>query len=94
MSPEQGHAEEIDGRSDLYSLGVMFYEMLTGHKPYTGATAMEVIYKHKRADLPEIAPQYANYREILLSLLAKSPADRYQSARELLEAISTLKIPA
>jgi hypothetical protein len=94
MSPEQGHAEEIDGRSDLYSLGVMFYEMLTGHKPYTGATAMEVIYKHKRADLPEIAPGYANYREILLRLLAKSPADRYQSARELLEAISALKIPA
>ncbi len=94
MSPEQGHAEEIDGRSDLYSLGVMFYEMLTGHKPYTGATAMEVIYKHKRADLPEIAPQFANYRAILLGLLAKSPADRYQSARELLEAISALKIPA
>jgi eukaryotic-like serine/threonine-protein kinase len=94
MSPEQGHAEEIDGRSDLYSLGVMFYEMLTGHKPYTGATAMEVIYKHKRADLPEIAPQYDNYRGILLHLLAKSPADRYQSARELLEAISALKIPA
>src|ERR1700728_2349545 len=94
MSPEQGHAEEIDGRSDLYSLGVMFYEMLTGHKPYTGATAMEVIYKHKRADLPEIAPQYVNYRGILLRLLAKSPADRYQSARELLEAISALKITA
>jgi eukaryotic-like serine/threonine-protein kinase len=94
MSPEQGHAEEIDGRSDLYSLGVMFYEMLTGNKPYTGATAMEVIYKHKRADLPEIAPRYANYREILLHLLAKSPADRYQSASELLEAISALKIPA
>ena len=72
----------------------MFYEMLTGHKPYTGATAMEVIYKHRRADLPEIAPQYANYRGILLRLLAKSPTDRYQSSRELLEAISALKIPA
>jgi tRNA A-37 threonylcarbamoyl transferase component Bud32 len=94
MSPEQGHAENIDGRSDLYSLGVMFYEMLTGHKPYTGATAMEVIYKHKRADLPEIAPQFADYREMLLRLLAKSPADRYQSAGALLEAISAFKTPA
>jgi len=94
MSPEQGHAEEIDGRSDLYSLGVMFYEMLVGHKPYTGATAMEVIYKHKRAELPEIAPQFAEYQEMLKRLLAKSPADRYQSAGALLEAISAFKIPA
>jgi eukaryotic-like serine/threonine-protein kinase len=94
MSPEQGHAEEIDGRSDLYSLGVMFYEMLIGRKPYTGATAMEVIYKHKRAELPEIAPQFADYQEMLQRLLAKSPADRYQSAGALLEAISALKIPA
>jgi tRNA A-37 threonylcarbamoyl transferase component Bud32 len=94
MSPEQGHAEEIDGRSDLYSLGVMFYEMLTGGKPYTGATAMEVIYKHKRAELPTIAPQFAPYRELLLRMLAKAPANRYQSARELLDAIAALKIPA
>jgi tRNA A-37 threonylcarbamoyl transferase component Bud32 len=94
MSPEQGHAEAIDGRSDLYSLGVMFYEMLTGNKPYTGATAMEVIYKHKRAELPEIAPRFADYGDILRRLLAKSPADRYQSAGALLEAISALKIPA
>jgi tRNA A-37 threonylcarbamoyl transferase component Bud32 len=94
MSPEQGHAEEIDGRSDLYSLGVMFYEMLTGQKPYTGTTAMEVIYKHKRAELPQIAPQFAEYQPMLKRLLAKAPADRYQSAQELLDAISAFKTPA
>jgi hypothetical protein len=94
MSPEQGHAELIDTRSDLYSLGVVFYEMLIGRKPYTGSTAMEVIYKHKRSELPPIEPQYAAYEPLLRRLLAKEPADRFQSARELLDAVAELKAPA
>jgi eukaryotic-like serine/threonine-protein kinase len=92
MSPEQGHAEVIDARSDLYSLGIMFYEMLVGRKPFTGSTAMEVIYKHKRVELPEIAPKFASYQGLLRGLLAKSPADRFQSAGELLGAIAALKV--
>ncbi len=94
MSPEQGHAELIDTRSDLYSLGVVYYEMLTGRKPYTGASAMEVIYKHKKAELPPTAPQFANYDGLLRRLLAKAPEDRFQSARELLQAVSGLKASA
>ncbi|HEX4151988.1 MAG TPA: serine/threonine-protein kinase [Steroidobacteraceae bacterium] len=94
MSPEQGHAELIDARSDLYSLGIVYYEMLTGRKPYTGASAMEVIYKHRRAELPAIDSKYSFYEPILRRLLAKSPQDRFQSARELLRAVDELRLPA
>jgi serine/threonine-protein kinase PpkA len=52
MSPEQGRGTEVDERSDVYSLGIMFYEMLTGEKPYGGDNAMNIIFKHREAPMP------------------------------------------
>jgi serine/threonine protein kinase len=87
MSPEQGHGQELDVRSDLYSLGVIFYEMLTRKKPYLAATPMGVIYLHANAPLPVLEAELSIYQSILDRLMAKDPAARFGSARELVEAV-------
>jgi eukaryotic-like serine/threonine-protein kinase len=88
MSPEQGHGQPLDVRSDLYSLGVIFYEMLTRKKPFLAPTPMGVIYLHGNAPIPELPAQLAAYRPIAEKLLAKAPAQRFASAHELLSEIS------
>ena len=83
MSPEQGHGNAVDERSDIYSLGVIFFEMLTGRKPYRADTAMGIIYLHGNAQIPLLPTRFARYQAMLNMMLAKSPADRIQSAAEI-----------
>jgi len=85
MSPEQGHGEPLDVRSDIYSLGIVFYEMLTGQKPYEGKTAMSVILKHAREPVPKLPEHLANYQPAIDKMMAKRPGHRFQSVDELLE---------
>lgn len=85
MSPEQGHGRSTDERSDLYSLGVILYEMLTSEKPYTGDSAMGIIYKHGHAPVPRLPEDRAALQPLLDRLMAKDPAGRFQSAAEVRE---------
>jgi serine/threonine protein kinase len=85
MSPEQGHGNGVDHRSDIYSLGIIFFEMLTGKKPYRADTAMGIIYMHAQAPIPLLNPRFARYQALINVMLAKDPKDRLQSVSEVQE---------
>ena len=91
MSPEQGHGRHTDERSDLYSLGIIFYEMLMRRKPYVAGTPMQVIYKHANSPLPSLPIELKRFDAILYNCIAKDPARRYASAEQLVDAIKELE---
>ncbi len=91
MSPEQGDGAPVDERADIYSLGVVFHEMLTGRKPYIAATPVGVIWKHRHAPRPLLPAGCAPCQLLLDRMMAKRPADRFPSAGALLEAIGVLE---
>ncbi|QXI28435.1 serine/threonine-protein kinase [Pseudomonas vanderleydeniana] len=90
MSPEQARGQEIDGRADLYALGVVLYEILVGKLPYTGTDALSTALAHLTEPLPELPIQHGRYQHILQRLLAKDPAERFADAAALQAALDNL----
>jgi len=88
MSPEQGQGMTVDGRSDLYSLGVIFYEMLTGSQPYVGESAIQVIYKHIHDEIPLLPKRVRALQPILDGLMAKDRNERIACAEDLVTHLS------
>ncbi|HZF17886.1 MAG TPA: protein kinase [Steroidobacteraceae bacterium] len=90
MSPEQIDGQEPDERCDLYSLGVILYEMLAGAVPYAGHTVREILDQHRTAAVPLLPERASRYQPLINRLLAKAPGDRFASADQLIDAMKEL----
>lgn len=90
MSPEQLRGEKVDGRSDIYSLGVVLWQLLTGELPYTGADAWAIGTQHMSADVPRLPPALAHLQGLVDALMAKKAGARIQTGAELVQRIDGL----
>jgi hypothetical protein len=87
LSPEQALGGTADERSDLYSVGVMLYELLTGQRMYAAATLVALFEMHKNAPIPQLPEQFSRHQRFLERLVSKKPDERFRSASEALTAL-------
>jgi serine/threonine protein kinase len=93
VCPEQINNRDPDGRGDLYSLGIVLYEMLVGTLPYVGNTLAEIFAGHRSTAVPRLPQRVLRYQPIIDRLLAKEPDDRYPTAALFLDDLSAVSAP-
>jgi eukaryotic-like serine/threonine-protein kinase len=91
VSPEQAQGMTVDGRSDLYNLGLLLYEMLIGEKPYLGNTASALLFQHIHSPVPELPPEMAHFQPLLAGLMAKDRRDRFANVPDFFDALAAFE---
>ena len=91
MSPEQIRGQGVDARADLYSFGVLFYEMLTGNVPYTAEDSFALAMMHVTAPIPELPPSLSRFQPLLNRLLDKDPNRRFQNGQDFIAAMDAVE---
>jgi serine/threonine-protein kinase PpkA len=91
LSPEQAKGETLDERSDLYSTGIMFFEMLARRRPFQADTPIAMVHKHINEPIPRLPAGLERYQELVDCLMAKDPASRFANARKMADYVAELK---
>jgi class 3 adenylate cyclase len=93
IAPEQATDSPVDHRADIYALGVMFYEMLAGKKPYRASSPQALLYQHVNSPIPPLPEEFAHYDPLIARMMAKEPSERFINADALIDAALSISPP-